>query len=200
MRPLLRIESVPINLEFRTQRAQLRQSTEQPRANVSRSRGNAFIQTTPAQLRVDTFETRASAGLRSPARVISDAAEQGRAAAMEATRNYVEQGNQVMDSRGQGNPMVDMITSRTLRTADTILAFIPSVPPQVSFDQGSISFDYSMDQLNFDWSHIRSRAEMEFVPGEIEFTVAQFPEVIIEFLGGPIYVPPSSDPNYVPAD
>jgi len=200
MRPLLRIESVPINLEFRTQRAQLRQNTEQPRANVSRSRGNAFIQTTPSQLRVDTFETRASAGLRSPSRVISDAADQGRSAAKEATRNYVEQGNQILDSRGQGNPMVEMIASRTMRTADTILAFIPSVPPQISFDEGSISFDYTMDRMNFDWSHIRSQADMEFVPGEIEFTVSQFPEVIIEFLGGPVYVPPSSDPNYIPID
>ncbi|MCL2579648.1 MAG: DUF6470 family protein [Oscillospiraceae bacterium] len=200
MRPLLRIESVPINLEFRTQRAQLRQSTEQPRANITRSRGNAFIQTTPSQFRVDTFEARASAGLRSPARVIQDAAVEGRSAAMEATRNYVEQGNAVTDSRGRGNPMVDMITSRAIRTFDTIMAFVPSVPPEISYEAGDIYFDFTRDQLDFDWSHISTRADMEFVPGELEFTVSQFPQVIIEFIGGPRYVPPSSDPDYVPID
>ena len=198
MQPLIRISSVPINMEIRTQRAELRKQTEQPRANVTRSRGNAFIQTTPAQVRIDTFETRASAGLRSAPRSVRDFAEAGREAAMQATREIAEQGNHIVDSRGRGNPVVEIIQSRVNRTADTIMAFIPSVPPQITVDEGSISFDFTMDRINYDWSAIRNRPEVEFVPGEIEFVVHEFPQVIIEFLGGPIYVPPSAAPNYEP--
>ena len=37
---------------------------------------------------------------------------------------------------------------------------------------------------------------MEFTPGDIEISVTQQPDVIIKYVGGPLYVPPSADPNY----
>ena len=55
-----------------------------------------------------------------------------------------------------------------------------------------------MDKLNFDWKF--NQGDFEFTPGDIEFTMTQRPEVIIKYIGGPIYVPPSSDPNYEPVD
>jgi len=188
---------------MRTQRAQLRRpesaSPDQPRANITRSRGNAFIQTTPSQVRIDSFESRASMGHKSAARLIRDFADNGRESGRQAVRNYAEQGNFLLDSRNSSNPISDLVQSRTLRTAETILAFIPSVPPEITVEEGAISFDFTMDQLNFDWSNIRIRPEMEFVPGEIEFTILEYPKVIIEFIGGPVYVPPSSAPDYVPS-
>ena len=57
---------------------------------------------------------------------------------------------------------------------------------------------YEMDKLNFDWKF--GKGDFEFTPGDIEFTVTQRPEVVIKYVGGPIYVPPSADPNYEPVD
>ena len=57
---------------------------------------------------------------------------------------------------------------------------------------------YEMDKLNINWR--MGDGSFEFTPGDIEFTVTQRPEVVIKYLGGPIYVPPSSDPNYEPVD
>ena len=57
---------------------------------------------------------------------------------------------------------------------------------------------YQMDKLNFDWKI--DKGEFEFTPGDIEITVEQQPSVIIKYMGGPIYVPRSSDPNYEPVD
>ena len=61
-----------------------------------------------------------------------------------------------------------------------------------------MSIRYEMDKLNFDWKF--SQGDFEFTPGDIEFTMTQRPEVIIKYIGGPIYVPPSSDPDYEPVD
>ena len=197
MKPLLKVQTVPINLEYKIQRAQLKQNTEQPRVNVTRSRGNAYIQTTPAQVKIDTYEARASAGLKSAPRAVREFADAGKSAAMEATRNYAEQGNQITDSHGKGQPMLDVIQSKAIRTADTIMAFIPSVPPEITVQDGSISFDFTMDKLSFDWN-INTRAQFDYIPGEIEFTITEYPRIIIEYVGGPIYVPPSADPDYDP--
>lgn len=43
-------------------------------------------------------------------------------------------------------------------------------------------------------------SQFKFTPGDIEFSVKQQPDVIIKYIGGPLYVPPSADPNYKPVD
>jgi hypothetical protein len=52
--------------------------------------------------------------------------------------------------------------------------------------------------LNFDWNV--QDPQIEFTPGDIEISVKQQPDVIIKYVGGPLYVPPSSDPDYEPVD
>ena len=78
------------------------------------------------------------------------------------------------------------------------IQFLPSVPPEITWDPGELNIRYEMDKLNFDWK--MGEGSFEFTPGDIEFTVTQRPEVLIKYVGGPIYVPPSSDPNYEPVD
>ena len=57
---------------------------------------------------------------------------------------------------------------------------------------------YEMDKLNFDWRV--NQPQFEFTPGDSEVSVTQQPDVIIKYVGGPLYVHPSSDPNYEPVD
>lgn len=80
--------------------------------------------------------------------------------------------------------------------ANVNIQFLPSVGPEISWDVGEMNIRYQMDKLNFDWK--LNGGNFEFVPGDIEFSVTQMPDVIIKYVGGPIYVPPSSDPNYEP--
>lgn len=195
MQPLLRIQSVPIKLDYSSKRASLQQSTSPPTAYVTRTKGRADIRTEPMRINIDSYETRASAGLKSARRSIEEFAEAGRADAVTATQEIVEQGNNIVDSHGKGNPIVENAMSKVMTTHETIMSFIPSVRPQMSTEGGTINFDYTMDRLDFDWN-VQPRPTMEFVPGSIEFTVAQYPEVIIEYIGSPHYVPASADPNY----
>ena len=197
MQPLLKIQNIPINIQYTTKRASLQQSATPPTVNVTRNRGRANIQTTPAKVNLDSHEARASMGLKSPARSIREFGEAGVQAAKEATRTYADDGNRMLDSHGRGNPIADIAASKVMSTTETVMAFIPSVPVEMTPIEGSISFDYSMDQLTFDWS-IQNRPQLEYVPGEVEFTVTQYPQVVIEYVGSPIYVPPSANPDYIP--
>jgi len=195
MQPLLRIQSVPIKLDYSSKRASLEISSSPPTATVTRTKGRADIRTEPIKINIDSYETRASAGLKSARRSIEEFADTGKTDAVKATRDIVEQGNNIVDSHGRGNPIVDNAMSKVMTTHETIMSFIPSVRPQMSTEGGTINFDYSMDRLDYQWN-VQPRPTMEFVPGSIEFTVAQYPEVIVEYVGGPHYVPASADPNY----
>ena len=84
------------------------------------------------------------------------------------------------------------------RPADLNLQFLPSTGPEISWSGGELSVRYEMDKLNFDWR--MEQMQFTFVPGDIEFTMTQRPDVVIKYVGGPLYVPPSSDPNYEPVD
>ena len=78
------------------------------------------------------------------------------------------------------------------------LDFLPDPGAEITWDAGEMNIRYEMDKLNIDWR--MNEGSFEFIPGDIEFTVTQRPDVVIKYLGGPIYVPPSSDPNYEPVD
>ena len=68
----------------------------------------------------------------------------------------------------------------------------------MDWQAGEMQIRYEMDKLNFDWKV--DNASFEFVPADIEISVAQMPDVIIKYVGGPLYVPPSADPDYQPVD
>ncbi len=55
---------------------------------------------------------------------------------------------------------------------------------------------YSTDRGNYDTSLSLGLRDMKFVPGSIEYEVTQWNEVEIDYIGGPVYVPRSADPNY----
>ena len=78
------------------------------------------------------------------------------------------------------------------------LDFLPKGGAEITWDPGELNIRYEMDKLNIDWR--MGTGDFEFTPGDIEFTVTQRPDVVIKYIGGPIYVPPSSDPNYEPVD
>ena len=81
---------------------------------------------------------------------------------------------------------------------DVNVEFLPTVGPDINWDGGEMSIRYEMDKLNFDWR--MEQMSFTFVPGDIEFTMTQRPDVIIKYVGGPLYVPPSADPDYKPVD
>lgn len=61
-------------------------------------------------------------------------------------------------------------------------------------EPNTLKLEFQPLQIDFDFSHLKQK--MEFQPGNLKFIVETYPEVHIEYVGDPIYVPKSSDPNY----
>jgi hypothetical protein len=78
------------------------------------------------------------------------------------------------------------------------MEFLPKTGPEITWDPGEMNIKYEMEKLNIDWKI--NEGDFEFTPADIEFTMTQRPEVVIKYVGGPVYVPPSADPNYEGAD
>jgi hypothetical protein len=91
---------------------------------------------------------------------------------------------------------ITLKANKASRSIEALLSALPKAKNSsgVSFSNGKLNVDYSLDD-GVDISAL-IRSNFEFVPGKIEFIVKQMPRLEIEYLGGPIYFPRSSDPNY----
>lgn len=199
MTQLIEIKSVPIEIEMKVSHAKLEYTRGSADLEISRDSGGLNIKSRPIRLNVDTFEMRNSI-VPTPTRSIEQRAQKGRQAAYEATATYAQQGELLLKAK-IGEDVMAQYSATALSpdmNAQPGLTFIPSVGPDISWDAGELNIKFEMDKLNFDWR--LNANEFKFTPGDIEISVKQQPDVIIKYIGGPLYVPPSSDPNYEPVD
>ena len=199
MYPLIEIKTVPIEIEMKVSHAKQEYTRGTADLEISRGEGGLSIKSRPIKLNIDTFEARNSV-VPTAMRSQQQAAQKGEQASYTATATYAQHGQMLLNAKiGE-----ELITKFAAEAAmkdykpNVGLDFLPSVPPEISWDPGEMQIRYEMDKLNFDWRV--DRPQFEFTPGDIELSVTQQPDVIIKYVGGPLYVPPSSDPNYESVD
>ena len=197
MYPLIEIKTVPIEIEMKTTPAQLKYTRASAEVEISRNKGGLSIKSRPIRVKLDTFEARNSI-TPTAMRSIQQSAQRGQQAAYEATATYARNGKIFMNAKIGEEKITQLAQESQMRDykANVNIQFLPSVGPEISWDVGEMNIRYQTDKLNFHWK--LNVGNFEFVPGDIEFSVTQMPDVIIKYVGGPIYVPPSSDPNYEP--
>ena len=198
MKPLIEITTVPIQIEMKTTNAKLEYARGTVEMEISRDKGGLNIKSRPIRVNIDTFEARNSI-TPTLARSLEQGAQKGQQAAYQATATYAQQGKLMMETK-LGEEVITKFSRESLmkNVKDVGLTFLPSTGPEITWDVGEMNIRYEMDKLNFDWKF--GEGDFKFTPGDIELTVTQRPEVIIKYVGGPIYVPPSADPNYEPVD
>ena len=200
MNQLIEITNVPIEIEMKTSHARLEYARASVDLEISRNKGGLSIKSRPIRLNMDTFEMRSSV-TPTPAQTIQQTAQAGKQAAYEATATYAQQGELLLTAKvGGGDPLAQYAVTALSPdiNAQPGVKFIPTTGPDIDWDPAELNIRFEMDKLNFDWR--LNQAQFEFVPGDIEITVKQQAEVIIKYIGGPLYVPPSADPNYEPLD
>ena len=199
MKPLIEITTVPIQIEMRTTNAKLEYARATAEMEITRDNGNLKIKSRPIKVNIDTFEARNSV---SPtlARYLEQNAQKGRQAAYEATATYAGQGQLLLQTQVGEELVTQFAEDAVMKDVRPHLGIdvIPKVGREINWDPGEMNIRYEMDKLAIDWK--MGEGSFEFTPGDIEFTVKQRPDVVIKYVGGPIYVPPSSDPNYEPVD
>ena len=199
MQPLIEITTVPIQIEMKTTNAKLEYVNGTAEMEVSKSEGGLSIKSKPIRINIDTYEASNSV-TPTLARRLEQDAQKGTQVAYQATATFVNQGEMMMKT-GWGEDVMKQVASDAMMKHTKLgvaMDFIPKAPAEITWDPGEMNIRYEMDKLNFDWKI--SKFGFEFTPGDIEFTVTQRPEVVIKYVGGPIYVPPSADPNYEPVD
>lgn len=196
--PLLEIRTIPMSMELKINKARYEIASTNATFELTRDKGGLQMQMKPTKINIDTVEARYSAGIKSAMRSVEDSAKKGIQAAYEATANYAREGNLMLDINIMDNPIPEIAMRKFISDVDFNLGFSPSVGPDISWEVGELSINFEMDKLDFDWNV--QKPQFKFIPGSIEFIINEYPSVEIEYKGTPIFVPPSSNPNYKEID
>jgi hypothetical protein len=199
MYPLIEIKTVPISIEMKIKDAQLEYTSGTAEMQISRSDGGLNIKSSPIKVRLDTFEARNSIS-PTAMRSVTDAAQKGIQSAYAATATYAQKGQLLLDTK-VGQELVTQFAQESQDIPTNVnvgLEFLPDTGVDIDWEDGTMQIRYEMDKLNFDWKI--DQGQFEFIPGDIEISVEQLPDVIIKYIGGALYVPPSANPNYEPID
>lgn len=193
MEQLIKITTIPIQYELKVNDAKLERKSGTAEVEISRQEGGGLkMKSRPIQLQIDSFDAWNSIS-PSTKTSIAQAAQKGHSAALATSAQYASEGRQFLKSRiGEGKEAIDqMLAQRTARpTGNFQLGFTPSAKPEIDWVPPALSIEYEMDKLNFDLK--KEQGQVEFIPGSVELVITQMPDVKIEYIGDPIYVPPSS--------
>ena len=196
---LLQITTIPIQIEIKVTNAKYEPTEEDrlPKVNITTKNGGYVMEAEPMKINIDTYEARKSLGYghMNDADLMQKKAQDGFSIAFQGTAKIASEGNQL--ARGMTASEIAINNARAGATIDTIMEFLPKENAQITFDEGMLNIEYQMGEQEIDWDVV-PQLPMEFIPGNVEFIIHDRPRVEIEYIGDPIYVPPSANPNYKP--
>ena len=180
MESLITIETVPIKIEFVEREPLKLSSVHAVEMNVRQDEALQQIQSKPIRIAVqDSYEP--------------SMAYQWENSTYTAIPEYDQVGNLKL------NIQMEDGQSREIRFKQANRS-IESMTNQVNVNTGNYSgmqISIPITQLSSGMPDVNN-FNTEFLPPDLELVVTQRADVIIKYVGGPIYVPPSADPNYTP--
>lgn len=196
---LLQITTIPIQIEIKVTNAKYEPTEEDrlPKVNITNRNGGYVMQAEPMKINIDTYQARKSLGYghMNDGDLMQKKGQEGFSIAFQGTAKIASEGNQL--ARGMTASEIAINNARAGATIDTIMEFLPKEGADITFDEGRLNIEYQMGSQDIDWD-VLPQLPMEFIPGDVELIIRDRPRVEIEYLGDPIYVPPSANPNYVP--
>ncbi|MBQ5417968.1 MAG: hypothetical protein IIU25_03025 [Oscillospiraceae bacterium] len=192
MDPLIKITSIPIDIEVNIKRASLEIDREAAKVNVSRDKGEFDIKAEPVTVNIDNTRMYSSLGFKKPQEFAREDADKGIRFAYQAVARVANEGD--MLANGSAKPS-DFAAEKAARTIEAVTGWLPENGPDITWNDGKLNINYTADKLNMDWE-TNSTPTFKFTPGSVEFIINQMPKVEIEYTGEPIYFPASADPNY----
>lgn len=200
MEQLLSYKHIPIKVEVKVQRAELRPVEDSERTAVSPSVKVSSKQGGGLRLQAEPYRVDLSEVRNYDAYIPSTGTDNGFTLTYEAVARLAD-----------GNQKSGEASAAHNKKPSSVEAALRALPRNrsraVSYNNGTLSINYQMNMPAAASSVSAETAdpveaiqftEFEFIPGSIEFIITQMPELDIEYLGDPIYFPRSADPNYEP--
>ncbi len=180
MNNLITIETVPIKVEFVEKQNLALSSVHSTQMQVNRDQGYQQIKSQPVRIALqDSFEPSMDYNWEN--------------STYTAVSRYDQDGNLQLDIRMEDGQAKAIRFKQVNRSIESMSSQAASSTMQ----SGSMQISIPLTQLPGGMPEVNN-VKTQFLPPDLQLVVTQRPDVVIKYVGGPIYVPPSADPNYQP--
>lgn len=185
MQQLITIETVPISIEYVEKKPLKVSGAGSAKLEVTRQNHAMSIKSDPIPLKMDRFQPNDTAKLPS--------------LTYTATAQYSKDGMLKLNLHMEGDLSGAFSFSQVGRNIDSMVDSVSKVSDSVDIFTHMPGMN-----INFDMSKLpggmpsANNLDTSFMPPDLELKVLERPKVIIKYVGGPIYIPRSADPNYIP--
>lgn len=167
MQQLIKIETVPISIEYVKKEPERISGKQSVRLAIINDEKAMSIKSSPISIRMDSLEL----GKYFDASNLT----------YTATAQYSNNGNLRLNVKIEDIEPTTFLFKQFGRGIENIMDFL-----QINFD---------MSQLPGGMPTV-DNIDTSFLPPDLELKVVEWPKVTVKYVGGPIYIPKSSDPNY----
>lgn len=186
MEPLITIETVPISIEYVERKSTCSSAEQLAKLHIAKQDDRMTIQSQPITIQMrDTYEP-------SPVFDWSNLT-------YTASAKFSEDGTLKMAVNMSDVHGTDFLFQQFGRGIENIMDFLPQHSGNKMNPSGSMQIEFNLSQLPSGMP-TADNIDMSFLPPDLEIRVVERPRVIIKYVGGPLYIPKSSDPNYVPPE
>jgi hypothetical protein len=185
--PLITIETVPIKIEYSEKKSANKTSVQSAKLNISRNDNSMMIHSDPISIPMtDTLELNSSNDLSN--------------LTYTATARYSGNGNLRMNVQMNSAAADNTYQYQQFgRGIDSMVDFVPRSTGKSSGQIENMKIDFDMSGFFGGDSGDSSTVDTSFYPPDLELKVVETAKVVVKYVGGPIYVPPSADPDYDPS-
>jgi hypothetical protein len=201
MGPLIKITSIPIKLQFNITNPKIEINDEYEKSAARMPRvsrvGDDTLKADPVKINADsnqdTFDNAANDTLASYTySAVAGFKEVEGAAGFDIDSPDGIGGNNVR-AQAASHPIESVLAKLSNGNKNNV----------VNFQNNTLSINFAMDDFSGNMTSDEVREQIKkwnFIPGEIEISIEQYPDVQIEYVGGIRYFPASSNPDYVPLE
>ncbi len=190
---LLRYSIRDTQYQYRVQNATLSAQHNLATQDAHFSAPELSLHTEHPQIRQDNTAFFASIGLHRMSDLMTDAAERGRQAVLEATANYGKIANQ-MAQIDKGVTPAQVYHQNLLQQSKTSLTIRSAEPVEISYTPGEVHIEYTPAKVNLDWNV--ERAIRRYTPSDFGFEVLQAPSIEFTYLGDFQHMPERAAPGF----
>ncbi len=191
---LLKISTTPMKYELEVESAKLEYKQDvNPSCDINTTPSQLEMHSQNAEVHIDTYEARKSMGLMDIEDSVQQYAAKGKEHIQKQTQEYVQFGEAMADIQ-DGTEIGDIVRQKMLEQPELYTTFMPSAPAELSYVPAQLDINYKPGDVNLDWKIKDSPIKYE--PGSVHMKIVQYADIDIQYLGGPMYVPPSAAPDY----
>lgn len=184
VKPLLEMKSIPMSIEYKINNAHYEIENVNVPVEITQCDNGYQLKMEPVKFKLDRIDIDNFQVNNNETLDVKNYFHLSKGATYEVSSSYSHRGNIKLDIK------LNSTTSKiALRKFESEVNFNLS-----SWEPQDISIKYDFDNLNFDLNG--NKTQFKFVPGNIEFIIKEYPRIEIKYLGDPIYVPASANPNY----